>query len=199
VKNAAGKKASLAQAHDDGLIDPDFKPHAILPDPIHNDRMQKIPAVAAPWETDNHMSESVWRSSVEGGDPNPSKIREVINKPPMFNYPTHSDAPTAPHALPVEDLPAIAVDKATVDASKALRAKEAAAEKPKALAQHPVLADPLHEARKLKIQSVAGPTVTDGHIGASVHNSAMEGGEPIPEPRRDLIKNGFNPSFDAAT
>jgi len=57
------------------------------------------------------------------------------------------------------------------------------------------LADPLHNARKLKIQSVAGPEYTD-QIGASVHNSAMESGEPIPEPRRDMINPGFNPSFD---
>jgi len=48
-----------------------------------------------------------------------------------------------------------------------------------------------------KIDSVAGPEVTDGHNSESVHRSAMEGGEPNPEKRRDLIVKGFNPSFDA--
>ena len=51
---------------------------------------------------------------------------------------------------------------------------------------HAVLDDTLHADRKLKIQSVAGPDVTD-QIGTSVHNSAMEGGEPMPGDVRDNI------------
>jgi len=55
--------------------------------------VNKIASVAAPWDTDGHMSETVWRSSVEGGEPNPEKSRSIIGNFPMFNYPTHNDAP----------------------------------------------------------------------------------------------------------
>jgi hypothetical protein len=59
---------------------------------------------------------------------------------------------------------------------------------------HEVLPDALNEDRKQKIQSVAGPDVTD-QIGRAVHNGAMEGGEPNPLDKRDLVSPGYNPSF----
>ena len=36
-------------------------------------------------------------------------------------------------------------------------------------------------------------------MSETVHRSAMEGGEPNPEARRDLVVKGYNPSFDAST
>lgn len=52
---------------------------------------------------------------------------------------------------------------------------------------HPVLEDPLWPGHIKELKSVAGPSVTD-QIGASVANSANEGGEPIPMfPKRDII------------
>ena len=56
---------------------------------------------------------------------------------------------------------------------------------------HPILPDPLHNARVLEIQSVAGPDITD-QIGASVHNASMEGGEPNPEQRRNILRGKDN-------
>jgi len=50
-----------------------------------------------------------------------------------------------------------------------------------------------------KIDSVAGPERTDDHMSETAHRSSMEGGEPNPELRRDLVVKGFNPSFDPAT
>jgi len=44
----------------------------------------------------------------------------------------------------------------------------------------------LHTHKTTRIQSVAGPDQTD-QIGKSVHAASMEGGEPNPEERRDLI------------
>jgi len=49
-----------------------------------------------------------------------------------------------------------------------------------------------------KIDSVAGPEVTDDHMSETVHRSAMEGGDALPSRRRDIIDKGFNPSFDAS-
>jgi len=67
---------------------------------------------------------------------------------------------------------------------------------------HAVLDDTLHADRKLKIQSVAGPDVTD-QIGASVHASAMEGGEPMPGDKRDNIigpaPKSFAPKYGVST
>jgi hypothetical protein len=37
-----------------------------------------------------------------------------------------------------------------------------------------------------KIDSVAGPEVTDGHMSETAHRSAMEGGDANPERRRDI-------------
>ena len=44
---------------------------------------------------------------------------------------------------------------------------------------HPILPDPIHKARLDKLQSVAGPDVTD-QIGATVHEAAMKGGDANP-------------------
>jgi hypothetical protein len=49
--------------------------------------MEKIDSVAGPERTDEHMSESVHRSAMEGGEPNPDKSRSLIKNFPMFNYP----------------------------------------------------------------------------------------------------------------
>lgn len=51
------------------------------------------------------MSESVHRSSMEGGDANPDKSRSLIKNFPMFNYPTESGAPAAPNGIPVDEAP----------------------------------------------------------------------------------------------
>jgi hypothetical protein len=55
---------------------------------------------------------------------------------------------------------------------------------------HAVLDDTLHEDRKQKLQSVAGTDVTD-QISATVHGSAMEGGDPNPGAIRDGV-TGYN-------
>ena len=59
---------------------------------------------------------------------------------------------------------------------------------------HAVLHDVLHEDRKFKIQSVAGPDVTD-QIGASVHNSAVEGGDAFPDNNRSITGYANPKSF----
>jgi len=56
------------------------------------------------------------------------------------------------------------------------------------------LDDALHADRRNKIQSVAGPDVTD-QIGGSVHNSAMEGGDPNPGQNRAITGNAIPSSF----
>jgi hypothetical protein len=48
--------------------DPSWEPNPILPDPLHNDRTTKIPSVK---NSPDHIGESVWRSSMKGGEPNP--------------------------------------------------------------------------------------------------------------------------------
>ena len=156
--------------------------------------MEKIPAVAPP--SSGHIGESVWRAAVEGGDPVPERSRSLVRNYPMFNYPAAASAPSAPHALPAEDVPAIKVDKAAIEAAKATSAqidasaakslaqhKDVGATGSSGYAAHEVLDDTLHQDRKQKIQSVAGPDVTD-QIGRSVHNSAMEGGDANPGDNR---------------
>lgn len=49
-----------------------------------------------------------------------------------------------------------------------------------------------------KIDSVAGPEVTDKHIAESTHRSAMEGGDALPSLRRDVVTPKYDPSFDAS-
>lgn len=61
---------------------------------------------------------------------------------------------------------------------------------------HAILPNSVHAHHVDNIDSVAGPEVTDKHNSESVHRSAMEGGEPFPERRRDLVVKGYNPSFD---
>lgn len=59
---------SLAQKKDiEGHVDPNFQPHPILPNTLHKDITTKIPSVAM----NEHIGESVWRSSMKGGEPNP--------------------------------------------------------------------------------------------------------------------------------
>lgn len=155
------------------------------------------------------MSESVHRSAMEGGDANPDAGRNLIKNFPMFSYPKTADAPTAPHSIPVDDEPSVVVDPAKVAASKAARAKEAEAEKKEeekvsekvnafgSLAQkkdieghsdpnfkpHAILPNTLHNDQMEKIDSVAGPDrITQ--IGESVHRSAMEGGDAVPDKSR---------------
>lgn len=62
---------------------------------------------------------------------------------------------------------------------------------------HAILPNTLHNDSLEKIDSVAGPERTDDHMSETVHRSAMEGGDPNPEARRDLIVKKFDPSFDA--
>lgn len=107
----------------------DFKPHAILPNTLHADQMNKIDSVAGPEVTDAHMSETVHRSAMEGGDANPDRSRALIKNFPMFNYPATPSAPSAPNSIPPEEAPSVHVDKAAIEASKAARAKEAEAER----------------------------------------------------------------------
>jgi hypothetical protein len=63
---------------------------------------------------------------MEGGDANPDKSRNLIKNFPMFTYPTDkSSAPSAPNAIPEDDVPSVKVDPAVVEAAKDRRAKEA--------------------------------------------------------------------------
>jgi len=67
---------------------------------------------------------------------------------------------------------------------------------------HAVLDDVLHEDRKFKIQTVAGPDVTD-QIGASVHNSSMEGADAFPDNNRHITgyatPANFVPQYGVST
>jgi hypothetical protein len=67
---------------------------------------------------------------------------------------------------------------------------------------HAVLSDVLHEDRKFKIQTVAGPDVTD-QIGASVHNSSMEGVDAFPDNNRHITgyatPANFVPQYGVST
>lgn len=127
--DGAKKAASLAQTHDhdEGYEDKDFKPHPILKNTIHNDRMQKIQSVAGP-NTGAPIGASVHASSMEGGEPIPEGSRNLIKNYPMFTYPASPSAPGAANGIPADDVPSVAVDPKAVEASKALRAKEAAAD-----------------------------------------------------------------------
>jgi len=195
--------------HDEGHVDMAFKPHPILPNTLHKDQMEKIDSVAGPERTDEHMSETVHRSAMEGGDAIPDKSRSLIKNFPMFNYPKAQTAPSAPHAIPEPEEPSVKVDPAKVEAAKAARAKEAETErkaeekaaapvkeeKKASLAQkkdieghsdpnfkpHAILPNSVHAHHVDNIDSVAGPEVTDKHNSETVHRSAMEGGEPFPE------------------
>lgn len=74
------------------------------------------------------MSATVWHSSTEGGEPIPEKSRSLIKNYPMFTYPTSPPAPASPNGIPAAEVAPVTIDPKLVEASKALRAKEAAAD-----------------------------------------------------------------------
>jgi len=77
----AQKKAVDIEGHSDMA----FQPNPIYPNTLHADRLTKIPAV----KRDDHIGDSVWRSSVDGGEPNPEQRRDMTgHMNSMFNYPT---------------------------------------------------------------------------------------------------------------
>jgi hypothetical protein len=84
LANTSAVRLSKKGADIEGYSDPNFAPHPILPNSLYNHAMNRIPSV----HLDDHIGESVWRSSMKGGDPNPDLSRSIINKKPMFNYPT---------------------------------------------------------------------------------------------------------------
>ena len=55
---------------------------------------------------------------MEAGDANPEKSRSLIKNFSMFNYPTHSDAPSAPHSIPAEEKPSVQVDPKEIESEK---------------------------------------------------------------------------------
>lgn len=117
------KESSLAQKKDiEGYSDKEFKPHPILPNTIHNDRMEKIDSVAGPDVTDQ-IGESVHRSAMEGGDAVPDKSRSVLKNHPASFTPDYSKS-TSKSAADV----ASADFKAKGDAINAENAKKAAEE-----------------------------------------------------------------------
>lgn len=80
--------------------------------------MEKIDSVAGPVRTDKHMSESVHRSSMEGGDAIPDKDRGHIKNFPMFDYPVHDPPALAPNGVPNPPVTTLKVDPAKVEAAK---------------------------------------------------------------------------------
>lgn len=64
----------------EGYSDPNFLPNPILPNTLYNHAMNRIPSVKndANNDDDHHIGEAVWRSSMEGGDPNPDLSRAII-------------------------------------------------------------------------------------------------------------------------
>lgn len=102
-----GAFGSLAQKKDiEGHADPAFKPHAILPDTLHKDSLEKIDSVAGPEVTDGHNSETVHRSAMEGGEPNPEARRDLIVKGynPSFDHQKEASTnpPSSGHAAELE-------------------------------------------------------------------------------------------------
>lgn len=85
-----GGFGSLAQKKDiEGHSDPNFKPHPILPNTLHNDQMEKLDSVAGPDRIDQ-IGESVHRSALEGGDALPNKSRSVLGNHPSSFTPDYS-------------------------------------------------------------------------------------------------------------
>lgn len=103
--------------------------------------MQKIDSVAGPERAVDHMSETVHRSAMEGGDANPDKSRSLIKNFPMFNYPKTSDTPAPPHGVEAPEAPAVELDPKKVEAAKAARAKEAEAERKEEEKKEPTTGD----------------------------------------------------------
>jgi hypothetical protein len=81
---------------------------------------------------DTHIGESVWRSSMAGGDPNPEVTRKIIDKPPMFSYPTKQtpdpNEDKENHGMKEEEAVGAKIDPNVVKASSEKAAKEAEAE-----------------------------------------------------------------------
>ena len=115
----------------EGHVDMSFQPNQIFPNTLHESRQQKIPSVK-----NSNIGESVWRSSIEGGDPHPiSQKRNVIGTPPMFSYPTKQtpDPDAAPsNGIVAEEKVGAVIDPAVIAATSAQRAKEAAADQKEA-------------------------------------------------------------------
>lgn len=112
LQHHVGGFGSLAQMydHDEGHVDPNFQPHAILPNTLYDFNRERISSIA----NNGHIGESVHRSSVEGGEPNPHKKRDFTNQT-MWTYSTEGSNTN----IPAEAL----------QARKDREAKEAAAEK----------------------------------------------------------------------
>lgn len=91
--------------------------------------------------TDKHLSETVHRSAMEGGDANPDKSRSLIKNFPMFEYPKTSDAPAPPNSIAAPEAPSVNLDPKKVEAAKAARAKEAEAERKEEEKKEPTVAD----------------------------------------------------------
>ena len=142
-----GEKFHYAQDHSDARllqvedvngswVDANFKPHPVLPDPTHKDRVNKIQSVAGPDVTDQ-IGATVHEAAMAGGDANPMKPRDgIIGNYPMFSYPKKQTPDPAEAAavgngakLGDSDAPAITVEKKAVDAAKEKRASEADAER----------------------------------------------------------------------
>ena len=99
--------AKLLQIEDvnGSWVDPNFKPHPVLPDPIHKDRVNKIQSIAGPDVTDQ-IGATVHDAAMKGADPNPAIVRDgPIKNYPMFKYPkTQTPDPAADqNALPEEN------------------------------------------------------------------------------------------------
>jgi len=86
--------------------------------------MEKIDSIAGPERTDNHMSETVHRSAMEGGDAIPDKDRGHIKNFPMFDYPVHDPPAAGANGIQAPVASTLKVDPAKVEAAKATRATE---------------------------------------------------------------------------
>ena len=125
VKMRSGHRHGHREEPDiEGHSDPNFEPHAILPNTLYNDQRNKIPSI----HNGPHTSETVWRSSMEGGEPNPDKFRMIIGKGTMWNYPTQQtpDDNAPANGIPAPELPTLNLDDEVVAAEKINRAKEEA-------------------------------------------------------------------------
>ena len=133
-------------------VDPDFKPHPVLPDPIHKARVLKMQSIAGP-DVIDQIGKTVHDAAMKGADANPALVRDgPIKNYPMFTYPkTQTPDPAATEAqangaaLPEDNAPAIVEDKKAVAAAKVLRATEATEER---------AAEKLKESKEPKIEGI---------------------------------------------
>ena len=122
-----GAFGSLAQKKDNGIeghSDPNFKPHAILPNSVHAHHVDNIDSVAGPEVTDKHNSETVHRSAMEGGEPLPERRRDIVTKGYNPSFDPQKEASTVPAS---SGDAAEAENKAKGDAIKAKDAADKAA------------------------------------------------------------------------